>query len=92
MNANSLTIDPAGYLYFVDGVTPIVQEVTAGGTVLTIAGNGTASYCCDGEQSTLAQLNDPGGVAFYNGMVYVADTNNEGDSRAYATAVFGGSD
>jgi len=77
VNANSLSIDPAGNLYLVDGVTPIVQEVTAGGTVLTIAGNGTSSYCCDGVQSTRAELDAPGGVAFYNGTVYVADTNNE---------------
>jgi len=78
VSPDSLAIDSSGNLYFVDGVTPYVQEITAGGSVITIAGNGTSSYSGDGSQSTLAQLNFPGGVAAgANGTIYIADTNNE---------------
>jgi uncharacterized protein (TIGR03437 family) len=75
---DSLAIDSSGDIIFVDGISSIVQEVTAGGTVLTIAGNGTVGYCCDGSQSTLAQLSAPGGVAVGpGGTIYIGDTNNQ---------------
>lgn len=43
----------------------------------TIAGTGTATYCCDGAQATAAALNSPSTVAFdASGNMYIADVNN----------------
>jgi uncharacterized protein (TIGR03437 family) len=65
-------------LYFVDGVTPLVWQALPSGTVLAIAGSGTAGYNGDLAQATSLQVNAPGGVAAGpSGKVYFADTFNQ---------------
>ncbi len=47
------------------------------GSLKTIAGNGTAGESGDGNSAPLAELNDPGGIAFDpSGNLYIADTYN----------------
>ena len=54
-----------------------VRKVSAGGTITTIAGNGTAGYFGDGALATTAQLSDPIGIgADLAGNVYIADYSN----------------
>jgi uncharacterized protein (TIGR03437 family) len=56
----------------------VVQEVLSTGSVITVAGTGVSGYGGDQGQSTLAQIDHPGGVAVSStGTVYIADTNNE---------------
>jgi sugar lactone lactonase YvrE len=47
------------------------------GTIITVAGNGTASFSGDGGPATNATLNDPFGVALdAKGNLFIADTDN----------------
>jgi uncharacterized protein (TIGR03437 family) len=74
----SLTVDAAGNLYFVDGVSSVVQKILPSGTILTIAGTGQMGYSGDGGQATLAQLDQPAGLAIDpSGNLYVADSDNQ---------------
>ena len=71
-----IVADPFGNIFFVDGTTR-VREISSGGTITTIAGNGSLGYSGDGGIATLAQLNTPAAVwADASGNVYVADTGN----------------
>jgi uncharacterized protein (TIGR03437 family) len=72
-----LALDSAGDLYIVEIDGHRVRKVTPGGTISTVAGNGTAGYTGDGGLATGAQLNFPGAVAVdSNGNLYIADTGN----------------
>jgi uncharacterized protein (TIGR03437 family) len=74
----SLAVDAAGNLYFVDGINSVVQKVLPTGTILAIAGTGQAGYSGEAVQATLAQLNQPSGLAMAaSGSLYVADSNNQ---------------
>lgn len=73
----AVATDAAGNLYIADTVNNVVRKVTTGGTVSTIAGNGTAGFGGDNGAGTSAQLNQPVGVAVdSSGNVYIADTAN----------------
>jgi hypothetical protein len=46
--------------------------------ITTIAGNGTAGYCCDDSLAIYAELNSPCGICFdARGNIYIADPLNE---------------
>src|SRR5579864_7162060 len=65
-----------GNLYIVDQVSNKVRFVS-GGTIKTIAGDGTAGYSGDNGQATSAELFDPVGVAVDGqGNIYISDTRN----------------
>jgi trimeric autotransporter adhesin len=71
-----IAADPYGNIFFVDGTTRI-REISSGGTIATIAGNGSLGYSGDGGMANLAQLNSPAAVwADSAGNLYVADTGN----------------
>ena len=83
-----VAVDSSGNVYIADpgGSTTtsgtnvsggVVREVTAGGTISTVAGNGTAGYYGDGGPATDALLNTPDGVTVdAAGNLYIADTGN----------------
>ena len=49
----------------------------SGGTITTVAGNGTSGYSGDGAAATAATLNSPSGLAVDSyGNLYIADTGN----------------
>jgi uncharacterized protein (TIGR03437 family) len=90
----AVAVDAAGNKYIADTANNVVRQVTAAGTISTIAGNGTAG-------NGSSQLNGPQGIAVDGtGNVYVADTANArvlkisgGSVSAFAgtgTAGFGG--
>jgi hypothetical protein len=74
-----VAVDAAGNVYIADTNDHKVRKVTPGGTISTIAGNGTqcpsgTDSCGDGGSATAAKLNFPRAVAVgAAGDVYVAD-------------------
>jgi len=61
-----VAVDSSGILYVADTLNHRIREITPGGVVTTIAGDGTE-----------AQFNGPIGVAMVSsGNLYVADTDN----------------
>jgi uncharacterized protein (TIGR03437 family) len=72
-----LAVDSAGNLYVADTANHRVRRITSGGTISTVAGNGTAGDTGDGGAATAASLNTPGAVALdSNGALLIADTFN----------------
>jgi uncharacterized protein (TIGR03437 family) len=75
-NPLGMAFDSAGNLYIADSSNHRVREV-AGGTITTVAGNGTAGYLGDSAAATSAELDIPSGVAVdSSGNLYIADTDN----------------
>lgn len=68
--------DGSGGFYVADSMNHRVRHVSAGGTITTFAGTGTAGYSGDGAAANLAQLNTPVAVAVSEGSVYIADQSN----------------
>jgi hypothetical protein len=78
----ALAVDRAGNLYISDTGDREVREVSAGGTITRIAGNGadcsSPPACGDGGPATSAELSGPDGVAVDPaGNVYIADGNED---------------
>jgi len=72
-----IAMDSAGALYIADSLNHRIRKIAPGGSVSTVAGNGTAGFSGDGKPATSAQLNGPSGVAVDpSGTIYIADTNN----------------
>jgi sugar lactone lactonase YvrE len=72
-----VAIDVHNAIYFADSINNVVRKVTLGGTISTIAGNGTAGYSGDNGPATLAKLTLPSGVILDgSGNIYVVDTGN----------------
>ena len=66
-----------GSLYIGDTSNQRVRVVAAGGTISTVAGDGTPSYGGDGLPATGANLAGPTGLTFDpSGNLYIADTQN----------------
>lgn len=69
--------DVDGNIYIADQGNHRIRKVDVGGTITTIAGNGTAAYSGDGGAATSASLNNPAGIAVDAvGNVFIADKNN----------------
>jgi sugar lactone lactonase YvrE len=67
-----------GTLYVADANNYRVRKFTVGGTITTIAGNGTPSLFGDGGAATSAQVGNPYAVAVdAAGNEYVADNQND---------------
>src|SRR5271157_2726352 len=72
-----VAVDPAGNLYIADYYNNRIRKVS-GGTITTVAGNGTLGYSGDGGPATSASLYWPQGVAVDSaGNLYIADTGNQ---------------
>ncbi len=75
-NPGALTFDSLGRLYVTES-TRVRRIDPASGTIVNIAGTGTAGFAGDNSAAIVAQLNDPQGVAVNsNGVVYISDTAN----------------
>jgi trimeric autotransporter adhesin len=73
---SGLVVDAGGNLYISDTGNQRVRKLS-GGTITTVAGNGTAGYSGDGGASTSATLNAPAGLAVDGaGNLYIADFSN----------------
>jgi trimeric autotransporter adhesin len=72
-----IAVDASGNVYIADRFNNRIRKVTTGGTILTVAGNGTAGTAGDGGQATSASLNAPQGIAVDAlSNLYIADTAN----------------
>jgi len=72
-----MNYDGAGNLYFASVGECRIRKVDTGGTITTVAGNGTCGYNSDGIAATSAELNLARGVVLdSSGNLYIADTAN----------------
>lgn len=73
-----VAVDLFGNIYIADSYNHRIREVSATtGTISTVAGNGTDSFCGDGGPATSACLNFPLGVTVDgSGDLLIADTRN----------------
>jgi uncharacterized protein (TIGR03437 family) len=70
-------VDAAGNIYIVDSNNFRIRMVTPGGTISTIAGNGSVGAGGDGGAATGAQLNFPQALALGAlGVIYISDRGN----------------
>jgi hypothetical protein len=85
---SSLAVDKSGNIYTVDEGNHVIREVTfsnGGGTITTMAGNGSYGYTGDGGPATSAELAWPDSVAVDTyGDIYIADLGNETIREVYA--------
>ena len=75
---HALGIDgaPDGDLYIADTYNSRIKRIPAGDTATeTMFGLGGAGGYADGDAAT-AEFDEPGGLSYADGMLYVADTNN----------------
>jgi sugar lactone lactonase YvrE len=73
---HGVAVDGSGNVYIADAGNNRVRKVS-GGTITTIAGNGTPGFSGDHGAATAAELDDPNGVAVdRRGDVYIADSIN----------------
>jgi len=71
------TITPADEILFAVAADARVMKINASGTITTVSGNGTASYCGDGGPASAACLGTIFGLAFDNCYdLYIADFSN----------------
>ena len=75
-NPFGIALDPKGNLYIADQDNFRVRQVT-GGTISTVAGDGTSGYTGDAAAATSAELGRVSGLAMdSSGNLYIADPDN----------------
>jgi trimeric autotransporter adhesin len=80
MNAPTGVItDPARNLYVSDLSNHRVRRVNSAEVITTIAGNGQPGFSGDGGPATQAAINNPGGLGYQSGVLYIG--GNAGKSR-----------
>lgn len=72
-----LAMDPHGNLFVADDHNNVVREIGTDGVITTVAGNGVEGNSGDGGLATHAHLSAPSGLAFGNGVLYIADQGND---------------
>jgi sugar lactone lactonase YvrE len=71
-------VDGAGNIFIADTSNNRIRKVDTGGTITTVAGNGSFGFSGDGGSAINASLADPDGVALDSaGNLFIADTSNQ---------------
>jgi uncharacterized protein (TIGR03437 family) len=74
---SGLSVDAQGNVYVADVVNNRIREISTGGIINTVAGNGIQRFSGDGGPAVAASLDTPGDVAVDGmGNVWIADTNS----------------
>ncbi len=74
---NCLAVDDAGSVYICDAYNYRVRKIDAGGTITTVAGNGTGGNTGDGGLATNAEIERPYGLALDAARnLYIADIDS----------------
>jgi sugar lactone lactonase YvrE/uncharacterized protein YjdB len=72
-----VAVDASGNLYISDRSNERIRKVNTSGIISSIAGNGFPGFSGDGGPATLAQFQEPSGIALdASGNIYVADHDN----------------
>ncbi|HYP13166.1 MAG TPA: putative Ig domain-containing protein, partial [Bryobacteraceae bacterium] len=79
-----LAKDPAGNLYISESGNHRILMLRPDGTTTAIAGTGSAGSLGDTNHAANAELNNPQGLAFSDGFLYVADQGNDAIRRMQA--------
>ncbi|HTT57889.1 MAG TPA: hypothetical protein VMF63_12315, partial [Opitutaceae bacterium] len=83
---SAVALDPVGNLFIADTGTQRVREVSAGGILSTVAGNGVGGTNDAAIAATAAEFNSPMGVALDpSNDLFVADTQNSSVLEIAAT-------
>ncbi len=78
LSPSDIVMDAAANFYILDRPNHVVRKVTAGGTISTFAGTGTAGFSGDGGQAAHAQLNFPISLAVDGGgNIYIGDASQQ---------------
>jgi trimeric autotransporter adhesin len=73
-----LTADADGNVYIADSANNRIRKLLPDGTLISIAGNGNASYYGDGGPANFASMHNPHGLySAGGGHIYIADTGNQ---------------
>ena len=73
-----VSVDSSGNVYIADFTNSRIRKINSSGIISTIAGTGVQGYAGDGGAATLAQLNQPYGVAVdVTGNIFIADYFNQ---------------
>jgi hypothetical protein len=74
---DSIALDAVGNLYIADTGNNRIREVTSGGVINTVVGNGIAGYGGDNGPATAAELNEPTRVVVdASGNLFISDLQN----------------
>ncbi len=74
-NPTSIVVDYRGVIYFSDQGNQRIRRIDGTGTIVTVAGNGTAAYAGENVPAVNASLNFPGGLAVdQRGTLYEAES------------------
>lgn len=71
-----IAVDPAGKVYFAERGGHRVRVLLPDGTLGTVAGTGAPGFSGDGGRATEARLSSPAGLAWHDGRLYIADSEN----------------
>lgn len=78
MRPAGVAYDSSGNLFIADSGRNQVFEISIGGAISVVAGNGTQGVAGDGGPASAAELNSPSSVAVAaDGTLYIADTGNQ---------------
>src|SRR5579862_4984318 len=84
----TVAVDVSGTLFIADNDNNRIRKVSAGGTITTVAGNGTAGFTGDGGQATSASLDHPYGIAVdVFGNLFIADSHNNRIRKVSASGI-----
>jgi sugar lactone lactonase YvrE len=73
-----LALDASGNLYIADSANHRVRRISSGGTISTVAGQGTEAFAGDGAPAVAASLDTPRSVAVSPaGLLTLADSGNQ---------------
>ncbi|MGA3023201.1 MAG: hypothetical protein ABSF98_00390 [Bryobacteraceae bacterium] len=95
LQPEGVAVDSSGDVYIADAADHRIRRVASNGFVETIAGTGQPGFSGDGGAATLAQLDQPYGIALdLAGNLYIADLGNARvrriDGNGIITTVAGG--
>jgi len=76
ISPSDVAVGPDGRVYFAETGTHRVRRIEPDGLLVTVAGRGTPGFAGDGGPAREAFLNEPTGLIFGEGFLYIADSGN----------------